>query len=463
MRVCLVCEGSYPIAVGGVAEWTHRLIRRLPEVEFVLWTVTPTGREEAKYDLPPNVVAWKRVSLEGEPPPELPAVGDRIEVWNEITRFHLEMLDHRMSRFARVQELVSGPRRRLNLHHLVRDEQSWRLLSFFHQSNDAVHPFSEYYWGWYATHVPMLKLLEEPVPQADVYHATCTGYAGFLASLAKLRTGRPMLLTEHGIYVREREIEIYSGETVKGYQKQMWSNLFRSLARICYDQADLIISLSERNRNHQLSLGAAPEKTRVIPNGIEVENFHGLRQADRIPVPQIGLVGRVVPVKDVRTFIMAARILKNRFPTARFWVVGPTDEDPVYFERCRDLVNQLELADCLDFLGRQDVRTVYPSLDLLMLTSLKEEQPLVLIEAMCAGIPVVATDVGDVRDLLAPEWPVVPPKDPEALAKAASEVLSNPEQSRRLAEQARQRALQRYNIHKLIEEYGSLYRRLAAA
>jgi|YelNatPaOPRAMG01_1025707.scaffolds.fasta_scaffold00005_3 glycosyltransferase involved in cell wall biosynthesis len=461
MRVCLVLEGSYPLEMGAVSEWVHHLIQGLPEVEFVLWTISPAGDEASKYAFPANVSAWHRVGLDKEIPSDLPVRGERLEAWNEVTRFHLEMLEQRYGRFEQVQALVSGPKRRLNLFHVVRDEQSWRLISFFHKSSDAVHPFAEYYGGWYATHLPLLKLLEEPIPEADLYHALSTGYAGLLAAVAKLRTRRPMLLTELGVYVKEREREIYGGDAVTGSQRQMWSNVLRGLARIAYDQADLIISPCERSRNLQLSLGAAGEKTRIIPNGIQVDKFNGLRPGDRQPIPHIGFVGRVVPDKDVRTFIRAGRIIKDAFPSAEFSVIGPMDEDPGYSSQCQELAASLGLSDCMRFLGRQDVLEYYPQLDLVLLTSIKETQPRVLMEAMCAGIPVVSTDVGDARDLLYPEWPVVPPKDPESLARAAIQILSHPEQARQLSETARQRVVQRYDIRKLTEQYAVLYRSLA--
>jgi len=463
MQVCLVLEGSYPTVVGGVPEWTHQLIRSLPDIEFTLWTITPSGTEEAKYELPDNVVEWKRVSLQEDVDAERPIRGDRIDAWNEVTRFHLDMLTGKFDRFGRVLRYLSGDTRRLNLRHITRDLQGWRLVTFFHKHNDAVNPFSDYYWGWYNTHLPLFKLLEEEVPQADVYHAVSTGYAGLLATLAKLRTGRPFILTEHGIYAREREMEIYGEDVVQGYQRQMWSNVFRGLARIAYHHADLIVSLYERNRRTQIEMGAPEEKTRVIPNGIEVDKYLALRDGRRQPEPHVGLVGRVAPVKDVKTFIMAARVIKDAVPHARFSIIGPTEENQEYFEQCRKLAAHLELNGSLYFLGRQDMRRIYPQLDLLMLTSIKEAQPLVLIEAMCAGVPVVSTNVGDAAELLEPEWPTVPPKEPDALARAALEILQNPESTRRKIETAQRRASQRYDIRKLTEEYASLYRHYGQA
>ncbi len=463
-RICLILEGSYPYTVGGVAEWTHKLIQGLPEEEFVLWTISPTGREKSRYQLPENVVEVRRIGLAEPAQPDLPTSGDPQEGWNEIAAFHLEMADGDFDRFTSVIMQTSEPRgRSLNLENLLRDKQGWRLVTHFHRHNMPIEPFVDYYWSWMATHMPVFKMLQQDPPQADLYHAVSTGYAGLLGAMAKVRTGKPFLLTEHGIYAKEREMEIYGSDLVKGYQKKMWHKMFVGLARIAYNHADQIVALFERNRKIQIELGAPPPKTRVIPNGIEVERFAQIHRNGRPPVPEIGLVGRVTPIKDIKTFILSAKILKERFPSARFSVIGPTEESSDYYRECVQLTKHLGLDGHLTFTGRADVRSYYERLDLLMLTSVKEAQPLVLIEAMTAGVPIVATDVGDVRDLLQNDGLVVPPKAPDELANAATQLLSDPARARAMARRARERALRQYDIRKIWRDYATLYHHLMHA
>jgi glycosyltransferase involved in cell wall biosynthesis len=143
--------------------------------------------------------------------------------------------------------------------------------------------------------------------------------------------------------------------------------------------------------------------------------------------------------------------------------VGPTDESPEYYRDCVELTRHLGLEGRLTFTGRADVRPYYERFDLLMLTSVKEAQPLTLIEAMTAGVPIVATDVGDVRDLLQGDGLVVPPKDPDELAKAAIQLLSNPARARAMAKRARERALRQYDIRKIWRDYAALYHHLMHA
>jgi polysaccharide biosynthesis protein PelF len=137
----------------------------------------------------------------------------------------------------------------------------------------------------------------------------------------------------------------------------------------------------------------------------------------------------VVPIKDVKTFILMARIVGETIPDARFHCVGPFDEDPAYYEDCRVLVQSFHLEDRFHFAGKQDVREYYSFLDVLVLTSVREAQPLVILEAFAAGLPVVSTTVGNVPELLGyDERFLAPSKDAETLARCVGIVHDRPEE-----------------------------------
>src|SRR5689334_25218731 len=117
-----------------------------------------------------------------------------------------------------------------------------------------------------------------------MYHAVCTGYAGLLGAAWSRRTGRPLLLTEHGIYVRERNLELDRADWLEGTHDRaraddlpgtpesptasalrgLWVRFFRTLARIAYDQATTVVSLCDVSRNRQIADGAAAAKTLEI-------------------------------------------------------------------------------------------------------------------------------------------------------------------------------------------------------
>jgi len=114
------------------------------------------------------------------------------------------------------------------------------MLTQANQRNNPAYPFSDYFWAWKSAHDMMFSILGVKAPDADVYHAVSTGYAGLAAAVAKLRKNRSFLLTEHGLYHKEREMEIKRASYVYGYQRDMWINIYNSLSKMSYKYADII-------------------------------------------------------------------------------------------------------------------------------------------------------------------------------------------------------------------------------
>jgi glycosyltransferase involved in cell wall biosynthesis len=308
----------------------------------------------------------------------------------------------------------------------------------------------------------VFTVLGEEMPDADIYHAVCTGYAGLAGIAAKLRSGKPFILTEHGLYHKEREMEIKRAPYVRGYQRDLWISMYTSISRLCYRYADLVISLFEQNRRKQLDMGADEGKAIVIPNGIDIPRFSAVVRAKREGF-HVGLVGRVVPIKDIKTFILTAKIVAEVVPDAVFWCVGPTDEDPAYYEDCRGLVESFQL-DRFTFTGKADVRDYYAFLDVLLLTSVREAQPLVILEAYAAGLPVVSTRVGNVPELLDHDDRfLASSKDAAKLAQAVRYVHDHPEEMRGIAARNREKVGRFYDKTRVFERYGEIYNSLGGS
>src|SRR5438132_7453348 len=96
--------------------------------------------------------------------------------------------------------------------------------------------------------------------------------------------------------------------------KDLWINTFIAYSRACYEVASQIITLYEGNQQFQLQDGAAPEKLRIIPNGIDYARFSGIQHNTEKHRPAVALIGRAVPIKDVKTFVRACGLLKNLVP-----------------------------------------------------------------------------------------------------------------------------------------------------
>lgn len=457
IRVCLVLEGSYPFITGGVSAWVHQLINSLPDIEFALFTISAEADQEVRYTLPDNVVEHRDVVISERKrsrskPKKLEAVLE------EAKRAHGVFFTETAPDLGR---LIRGLPTGFNLSaDAVNSETGWSMIALRNRKKNPVYPFADYFWAWKGSHDMMFSVLASELPEAGIYHAVSTGYAGLAAVAAKIRKNRPFVLTEHGLYHKEREMEIRKASYIRGYQRDMWIGIYNNLSRVAYRYADLIISLFEYNRLRQVELGAPEERTRVIPNGIDTDFYSGVSRQPREGF-HVGLVGRVVPIKDIKTFISACRITADLVPDSRFYCIGPTDEDPAYYEDCRVMVESLHLSDTFEFTGRADVRQYYSFLDVLLLTSVREAQPLVILEAYCAGVPVVATRVGNVPELLDyDERFIAASKDPEELARGIKFVHDNPEEMAGLIERNREKVLNFYNRQELLETYRDIYREL---
>jgi glycosyltransferase involved in cell wall biosynthesis len=249
----------------------------------------------------------------------------------------------------------------------------------------------------------------------------------------------------------------------------LWIRFFEWLGKLCYDAADPIVALYEANRLRQISDGAAAARTRNIPNGINLKRLAALRErrAAGDPPPVLCLIGRVVPIKDIKTFIRAMRIIATRLPAAEAWIAGPEDEDRAYAEECRNLTESLDLTDRVKFLGFQKIDELLPKIGLVVLSSISEGLPLVILEGYAAGVPCVSTDVGSCRQLiegldeadraLGAAGRIVRIADPQGLAEAALALLEPG--AWRDAQAAGIRRVEKYYTDELMfERYREVYR-----
>jgi glycosyltransferase involved in cell wall biosynthesis len=322
-----------------------------------------------------------------------------------------------------------------------------------------------------------MQSLVELLPQARLYHSLSTGIAGMLGTEVKLRTQLPFVLTEHGIYWHEVELGVdelecgfkvvktEQGELLLGQTWEDWNQTFRDLARRAYTSADLITTVCSFNQALQYSLGASSSKSRVIPNGTPLprNGLHGTRKRDRNANPHIALVARVTPIKDVKTFLRACSVVQEQIPDAEFSVIGPTDHDPKYTQQCMHLVDELQLRS-VTFTGEAKVEEFYPGLDIAVLTSVSEAQPLVILEAFAHGIPVVTTDVGGLPELVlgsdqhrTPAGIVCPASNPQRIAEGILRLCRDDELYREYSEAGLERVRTTYSTEKLLSSYGAIY------
>jgi glycosyltransferase involved in cell wall biosynthesis len=190
-------------------------------------------------------------------------------------------------------------------------------------------------------------------------------------------------------------------------------------------------------------------------------------RARKHSVVSIGLIANWNPIKGIEYFVRAAAVVRERL-AGKLEVVfagARMANHPDYCQRVDALIDELGIRSAIrDYGFVLSVAPILADLDVLVLSSTTEACPMVILEGMAAGVPVVATDVGGVRELLLgePERPagiVVPPKDPAALAEAVLELLRHPEKAARMGQNGRQLAEERFSLSICAQRHLRVYER----
>ncbi len=287
----------------------------------------------------------------------------------------------------------------------------------------------------------------------DVVHTHGKG-PGFYGRLAAWWARVPAVHTFHGIH--------YGGYSRLG--QAAYLALERRLSGLTHT----IINVSSSQEAEGLGLRLfRPSQSAVVVNGIDLEELDRTIAAAAVQRGSLGLtaddfvlgsVSRFDRIKRVETLLKALQLLMLRVPRSVLLLVGGGGEE----ERIRGLVSAMGLNERVIFTGflESPVR-IYPVLDLYVATSLKEGLPLSLVEAMVAGLAIVATDVPGHRDVVVhgETGLLVPADDPASLADAISLLWSDRDQRRHMGEAGRVRASKEFPIQPMIDRTAEVYRR----
>lgn len=321
--------------------------------------------------------------------------------------------------------------------------------------------FNIFFWTMRNMFLPLLYLIQQKPEEADIFHSASTGYAGMLATAFSVRKNTGFVVSEHGIYGREREEELLKAKWVSGIYKKLWIDYFYAMSSAAYGRADVVTSLFQANREIQIRLGVDRRKTRITPNGINYDTLLIEKQPHQGVA--VGSILRIVPIKDVMTMIRAFRIVKNAVPNVTFYMIGPAEEDSAYSQQCLHLVRLLDLQDSIIFTGRVNIKDYLGKLDMLVLTSISEGQPLVILEGWAARIPSISTDVGSCRELLeqdqheGPCGLITKLASPTDTARAILQLIENPEYRKTMGENGYTRGNRLYNEKVLVSNYTEIF------
>lgn len=288
---------------------------------------------------------------------------------------------------------------------------------------------------------------------------THTAKSGFLGRIAARLAGVPIV------------VHTFHGHILNGYFGPARSVLLRRMEWMLARLSDRLVAVSERVRQELVAYGIAPlSKIVVIPVGLDLGPFIemqrrrgefrrelGLAGGDQL----IGIIGRLFPIKNHKLFLEAAARIAAAKSSSRFVIVGDGPLRP-QLER---QAGELGLGDRVIFTGwRLDLPPVYSDLDVLVVSSINEGTPVVAIEAMAAGCPVVATRVGGIPDVLqdGETGLTIPSGDARALAGAVVRLLEDPQLALTISRNAKITAVERFAASRLISDIERLYEQLLA-
>jgi glycosyltransferase involved in cell wall biosynthesis len=277
-----------------------------------------------------------------------------------------------------------------------------------------------------------------------------------------------LIISEHGIYTREREEEIIKSDWIQSIYKNVWIDQFKKMSLFAYDKADVVTSLYARARELQIELGCKDSKTMITPNGIDGDKYADIPQKDPDDTfINIGAVLRVTPIKDVKTMIMAFAYAKAVNPKLKLWIMGPADEDEQYAKECYTLVDDMQIKDIV-FTGRINTSDYIGKMDFTILTSISEGQPLTILEGYAAHKPVVATDVGNCRGLIYGEGDnfgqagiLTHIMNIEEIKDAMLFLADNPDVCKQYGDNGYNRYKSKYTIQDMKKTYAEIYKRLS--
>jgi len=473
--VLLTTEGTYPYVTGGVSTWAHQLVTGLTEKQFVVYSVVANTNLAIRYEPPPNLAHVVQVPLWGtednaEFNPRPGWIARRLR--RPGRHFDEEFLPAYAQLVISVALGEGGPddmvaalcalsvyADRFSLKLAMRDGRTWRLF----RDTLATHPLYQRLTTYEAIDLARsvyryLAPLDYPTELPHVVHASAAAFCAIPAVVLRERFGVPFLLTEHGVYYRERLLALGRNRSNSPYRIFL-SNFYAAVVAMAYSRADLVAPVAKFNATWEMRLGVDEAKIHPMPNGVDPERFPLLRPAGSGDGPlTLVAVARLERLKDIHTLLRAFAIVRTRIPGVRLEIHGP-ESDANYARSCYALAEQLELGPSCSFRGpTADVGRALNEGDIAVLSSISEGFPFAAVEALMAGRPMVATEVGGVPEVIVPPYGrLVPPGRPVDLADGICAMAADRGGLARLGELGRQAMLEHYTLDVFLDGYRWLY------
>lgn len=471
MKIALITEGTYPIATGGVSTWCDQLITGMPEHEFDVVALTGSGVTRLAWTMPTNVRAVHLIPVWG-PSASALRPGPRRRIWVDSTQLALTELwdaalgpesNDPVGRTSDALQQLVGISDRIGLSHVLATRGSVApiLAAWARHAAASGEPAISVADAVMAASIVdrALAIIDHRVEEVDVIHAASNGPSSLLALAHSWRHGTPVLLTEHGVYLRERYLAL-SGAKLSWPVRRAVTAFLRRLCQVVHVHAHMVLPVNQFNARWERKLGAVPAQIHTIPNGVDPAKFEPI--IGEPDVPTISFVGRIDPLKDLETLISAFAVVRERIPNVQLRIFGPTPaENVAYKTRLVELAGRLEISDAVHWEGpSQGSRPAIEAGHVVALSSVSEGLPFTLIESMMCGRATVNTDVGGVSECLDEQQTtglLVPARDHVAFAEACVTLLTDHGLRASIGAAARHRALSEFTLEKCLLRYREAY------
>jgi len=474
----LLLSGVYPHYMGGVSTWADYLVNNLKEFDFTVVSMVSNPHVEVRYKLPKNFVRLITLPLWGSDRPEeysnisFPlllrkmAKGSSGKVKAEFCPHYADFVEELLrggqspSKMGEALVVMKQFMEEADYGSVMRERVVWETFREVLLADPLMSNVSTYHAINQCRLIEKyLKILVADVGKQDLVHCGIAGTVGLIGVIEKLVQGVKLITTEHGVYFRERILDMLSLQFEDDLPaRTMLLNMYLAMVRLVLHYSDAIYPVCNFNAKWEMQI-AGREPEIVIYNGVNTSKFTPRRVERDHSVPTIVSVTRVDRLKDPLTLIRAMKLVVNRIPNAKCLIYGP-GQDEEYAHECERTVETLKLQDSVLLKSfTNEPEKAYHMGDVFALSSVSEGFPFALIEAMACGLPIVASDVGGVREALEGCGILVSPTNPNELARALITLLEDRELALKYGRLAREKALRLYDVEKMLDTYRTVYTR----
>ncbi|MDP5231331.1 MAG: GT4 family glycosyltransferase PelF [Cellulophaga sp.] len=486
IQVLLITEGTYPYNTGGVSTWAHSLCSDVRNVDYTLYAINAVVESKTQYPITPSV---KKII--------------QVPMWSPEEPFDCVDYDVKYSKILNSRENTTElkianefcPVFEKFINEIYAEKHSVKILDdcfkamwkFFQSYDYKITMTSEAVWNSFGkiikanlnqTELEAITLehlttgmrwiyrflipIAIDVPKVDISHITISGIAVLPALALKYKYNTPMMVTEHGVFIRERLIAI-SASDYSYFLKKMLINFSECITKLVYHHSEIIITVNKFNMTWEKYYGADVNKIKVIYNGVDPNFFKpGEKPSHLKNIPTVVAAARIFDLKDILTMIQTANVVRKTIPNVQFFVYGNKDAVPEYTDECEALIKELGVENNFFLKGFHDrPELLFAEGDISILTSISEGFPYTVIESMSCGIPVVATDVGGVSEALDDSCGFIcKPKDYNEIAEKVITLLQNEQLRRFMGENARKKIIENFTIENFISAFEDTYEEL---